>query len=420
MKRSHSPILAGLALGLALAPLADAQTVYGVTNNPDIYLTEWAGPPSGPCLYPNGDVLNVFGVNIPFFCPTVNPLPHPPATPLGDVAIDKHKDIAYVTDGVVLSAHEATTGVPLFGIQIAGIYMPGPLTGLGFDTAAQTVWITDGQFVAEIAVPSCGVPGPLLTGPFLTPSPGRLLDLDWDPTTGTLYGVDDMGFLTNITTIGGIGATGVAPIAPTACLNALGTMVTGIAVDTGTGNAVNPGLALYATDGFNVFYLDPFGGPAAPQFYTPTNCYPVPLVAQPVSGLAFSARPITYGTGFDPSSSVWPRLGSTGQAVSPHPSGFTIELSSAVPTSPSWLLLDLCALCPAGTWLGGNPLYISFCFPFTPIGPLIVPAGGAISLPTGPIPPTFEGLSLYMQWVVDKPGPGWQVTNGLEMTFSLP
>lgn len=401
----------GLAVTLAVvsAPVC-AQSFYSISGGMPgtSIINEHTGPPGGACGYPNGPLLAAFPTLAPFPCVTVGPTPPAPSL-LGDVAHDHVGDVVWATNGPIVSGYTPA------GMIVASFATPaplGPLTGLGYDSAGGVLWMTDGAFVMGVVVPALGCVAPfIVVPPFAVPSPGPLTDLDWDPLTGTLFACDAAGFVTNFFPGGGIGPFGVFPVVG-ACGPALVAPLHGLAVDTATPSVFGVPLTLTVTDGLTINRITPPGGISPPTFYQPFPCYPVPTA--PIKGLAQSLHGITYGGGCHTAGGAPAAIASAGNSTTP--GLFTITLAGGPPGGSAWLLFDLFAFCP--------PLAFKGCKLFAPptflIGPLPIPAGGAIALPAA-IPPALPvGVGVYMQWICKDPGGGYALSGGLEFTLGLP
>ncbi len=329
---------------------------------------------------------------------------------LGDIAVNDMANTVWVTDGLILGEYVPPgAAVRSFGLP-PGTIIPGALTGLGY--GAGQLWITDGAFIAGIAPPPPpGCPGAaaIITPPWPVPAGfGFVTDVDFDPSTGTLWACTAAGLVGNL----GIGGGLIAAFAPAAC--ALAAPLTGLACDHATPTFAGAPLCLYISNGAIVSYITPPGGPGPAKFYVTGPCFPD--LAAPSTGLSSSLHGITYGAGFDPMGPPFPTFASVGQSTTPS-AGFGLVLASASPApgTVAALFVDLKALCPAIPFKG-NPLY---CLPTLLVGPLPV-VGGGLFLPAALPPALPVGASVYAQWVIKKGGGGFQVSNGLEFTFGLP
>lgn len=427
----HFPLasLAGalVAFAAVATPPADAQTLYTLDGSAAV-VTELSGPPAGPCTYPDGPVVGGFPYALGSPCTPGSPLTPGPIIPpapqgrAGGMTTNALTDTVWVTDGLAVTEFTAA-GAPLVGWPSA--ILPGPLTGLAFDSLAGILFMTDGVSIVGVLPGAAGcVPPTIAVAPWPALPTGSppLTGLTWDPA-GFLWGVDAAGGIWTIPP--GVPGAFAFPVIPDPVCGALGPLgpMQGISLDRASlaGLAGFPP-ALYVTDGITIVYVAIGGGPAAPTFYTTANC--IPVAGAPISGLAYTSHGITYGKGTDPAGLVPPRAFTTGQFSSP--SGpITIELVGADPTPGTVASLALSlgapfgagAACPPISGLGGNLIQVAPPF-LTTLGPFPV-AGGSLTLP-GTIPPTFAGIQIMGQWFVGKGSGGIQVTNGIEFTIGFP
>ncbi len=394
---------AAVLFALAFAASTHAQALVGFDGAAPA-VVEFTGP-AGACGYPTGPVLGAFPTAAPFICPIAGPAP----LPLGDVAVDRIADTVFVTDGVIITEYTAA-GAPVNGFIVAGLgIVPGPLTGLGYDPLAGMLWITDGVFAAGILPPPPpGCAAPLVAVPaFPLAAAGLVTDIAWDPLTGSLFMCDLGGAITNVFPGGAPGPFGAFPAAAGGCFG-VAPGLQGIAVDTS-----GPPGVLYVTDGLVVSYLLAVGAPAPPTFYSSAPCSATPAL---LNGLAFTARPINYGTGADTTGLLPPVAGAIGQSWSGN-GGFALTLTGSVPGSFARALYSVGGpLCPAVPVLG-LPLLIAP--PINRLGTVPVSAVGFATVPASlaTVPP---GISVFTQWVAITPVPSLQVSNGLEFTTTLP
>ena len=392
-------------LGLAmLAGAVRAQSLYEVDAFGTMTWDEFTGPPVA-CGYPSGPLLASFPYQQPVPCFMINPIPA--GTIFGDVTDNMMTDRVYVTDGKAVAEYAANTGVQSNVMPVAGVFGTQPLTGLGYNSLANVLWLTDGGTVFGVtpsAPGSCAAPAPAFA-PFPHVGPGLATDVTWVPAFGIVAVCDTQGFVTGYTPGG---AVAIPPyFAGGAC--GLGVGLTGIAADTATGCASPQVVSL--TNGVGVSRINRFtGAPVAPTFYQTATCGAVPMPF--TAGLAYAARPIHYGVGSGPT------LGAKGQSCLPNP-GFALTLSGGPAAGNAFLLVGATPACPSLTLLG-QPLYL---FPIASIiGPFPV-VGGTLTLPAalGPPSATFPcGLSVYAQWFVKSSTGIWKSSNGLEFSFSLP
>lgn len=400
----------------AVLPVLRAQSLYtihgAVPPAPTSVLTEHTGPPGGPCGWPNGPILAAFNSNQPFIFPTAGYVAPPPGGLLGDVAHDHLADLLWATDGTTITSYNAA------GVVLSSMPMPPaglkPLTGLGADATAGLLWLTDGGSAVGVLPPPPpgGVPPFVVIPPFPLPIQGLATDIEWDPSSGTLFVCDTLGFVTNVLVGGGLGPWGAFP-AVGMCGPPVVPPLTGLAVDTTTPTVFGLPLTLYVTDGFAIKRIFVPGGMAAPVFYTPLPCYFNPA-AGPVNGLAFALHGVTFGPNCSTTGVLPPNIASTGNSSSP--GALTLALKAGPPNGMAYLFLDTTALCPP---LGfkGCPLYVPPTWLF---GPFPVPIGGSLTLP-GALPPGLPaGVGLHFQWVCRVKNGGWVLSEGLRMTLGLP
>lgn len=424
--KTRSIILLVVVLTLCITSMSMAQTLHTL-DGAALSVDEITGPPAGPCLYPNGPVVASWPYAMPFVCPLPGPPigGPPPGGIFGGMASDPLRDTVYITDGDIIGEYSAT-GLPLNG-WFNGVFGP-TLTAMAYDSLAGVLFFTDGfTIVGVIPPPPPGcVPGTIVVFPWpYSPAPNApLTGMTWDPTTGSLWGIDALGLVWNIP-VGGPGVP-VWPALPDPICGMLGPPQ-GLAFDIATPNPLSPP-SIYITDGFIIAYsMIGAPAPAPPTFYTTAPCIPVP--GSGTNGLAYTSHGITYSFGTDPAGFNPPMISSTGQFVSgPFGSGpISISILGADPTpgtvgglfytlGPAWGGGG--AACPQIPGFSGNLISISPPF-FGPIGPFPLVFGN-LTLP-GALPPGLPpGLDLYMQWFVKKGSGGRQVSDALEFTIGLP
>ena len=406
------------AMALASLPLS-AQTL--VTYDGVGAFGEFAGPPDPTvCGYPYGPLGTAFPPGS-FGCgPGLLPIPAGSPSMPGGVAYDSVTDSIFVSDGFVVEIYAAGTG-----LFVDAFTSPLPVTGMGFDSAAGLLWATDGlALVYAMGVPpapACGAPAPLVFPPFPVPTPAPLSGIDWDPLSGSLWAVDQLGLVHNFLPGGAPGPISAAPYpaVPGPCWPGPGTYpYLRLAVD--DASPFGPG-HLYLTDGFTVSSILPGGAPAPPTFAFPgpmgAPCFPT---AMPTIGLAFAPHVVTYGKGVDPDGLPAPVIGATGATTTPT-FGMTITLSGAVSGAPAFLVYSTAPACPACPLFGVLSL-LSATSPITILGPFPTSAIGNVTLPIvlpGGLP---ISLNLYAQWFVVKPlGPSLvQSSDALSLRLALP
>ncbi len=419
--QSSQPLLgrvtaAALAvLAFSLANHVAAQTLFGWDGIGVV--DEFTGPPDPfVCGYPNGPLVSSFP-NIAVGCPAVFPIGPPIPGQPGGVAYDSVGDLVYLSDGGLVEVYTAA------GVFVDSFFMPAPVFGLGFDSAAGLLWSTDGgalvYAVAPPAIPLCGGLIPFAVLPFPVPFPGPPLSgIDWDPLGGVLWVSDLGGFIQDVLPGGAPGPFGPYPVAPGPCFGPFPPILR-VAVD--DGSPFGPG-HLYVSDGFVIASVLPGGAPAPPTFAFPgappgAPCFPNPV---PQAGIAYAAHGITYGAPFDPDGLVPPTMGSTGASNTPGPA-FTHTITGAVAFAPALLFLNGAFACPPFIVLG-VPSYLAPIPTPINIATIGTDAAGNGAAPT-PIPPGLPpGTTLFTQWFVAKPfGPSpVQVTEGLSFRIALP
>lgn len=395
---------------LTFAAFVPAQTLYGISAAGPLTsaITQMTGPPGGACAYPNGPLLGGFPTFVVFGCPTVGFVAPPPAI-LGDVAHNHLANVIWATNGPIVSSYTPA------GVPISSFPTPpplGPLTGLGFNSAAGILWMTDGILVAGVFAPAGGCGPPILAlPPFPSPSPGMLTDIEWDPFSGTLFGCDVLGFVTNMTAAGAIGPFGIFPVLG-GCPPPLAAPLQGLAVDTATPSVLGPPLTLVVTDGFSLHRITPPGAISPPTFYAPFPCTPV--VGGPINGLCFTLHGITYGAGCNSMGFAIPTVTLTGDSTTP--GALTVTLGAAPALGTAWVVFNTVAACPPLPFKGCS-MYAAPVFLF---GPFPIPAAGTIALPLA-IPPLLPiGAEAFGQWICKQPVGGWALSPGFEFTFGNP
>lgn len=398
---------AGGATALLLAPDASAQTLLTLEGTFPSG-GEFSIHPPNSCGYPKPGAFVWFLPDFTSSCGLIQTFPPPATGLLGDSANDVLTDTQWMTDGLTLVGYQGGVAVSTWVIA-PGTLFPNPITGIGFDSETSRMWLTDGASALAIQPPSLGCsPAPSIVVPaFALPTSGVATDIEWDSWSDTLWIVDDLGVVTNVSVGGAVGPFGF--FTPSSC--ALVPPLTGIAFDTGTGN-------LFIGDGSIFEYVDRTGAPAAPTFYAPNApCASPPPPGPPalLSGLAFSPRPQKYGVGCATIGSV-PEIGHTGSfSVTPNPS-FGVTLTGAVPNTPVALVLGLDSICTAFTW-GVCEL---LTFPFLMVVPNTTNGAGDVNqpLPIPALPPgsSIVGVTVKSQWLVFAAG-GRQTSNGMSFTI---
>ena len=391
---------------LALGVGASAQSLYGVDGASTMGM-ELTGPPLLPCSYPNGPVIFSWPYIQPTPCTPMQPYPTLPPSVLGDITTNRKSDHAFLSDGKNIG--EYTAAGALLNVMSVGTLGIGAVTGLGFDTMAGRLWVSDGAMIYAMtpSAPGSCLP-PVINSSFVPVGLGFVTDVSWHSPTGVLYACDVAGMIAGYTAVGVLVA-GPWPQAASGC--PLPLPLVGIAADT---SSACPGGAtrLWVTNGTNVDYQFVGGAPAPPKFYSPFNCYP--WSSAPTQGLEYVARPISYGTGTGPVMAI---VG--GQSVLPNPA-FKITLSGGPPGGVVYLLYGSGAACPPLNFFG-NPWFVN---PFTgTAGPFAISATGTFVLPAALPNPGGSvpcGASIFVQWLCKSTGGVWTTSQGMEFTTSIP
>ena len=417
--------LAALLLALCLvvsSPAAGAQTLLGYGGGT---VFEFSGPPAGPCLYPTGPLLGAFPVPAPHPCPTAGAAPAAPLGILGGLANNSAADSVFVTDGFVITEYGVGGGViNSFPPPIA----LGPLTALAYDPAG-ILYCTDGvlaQGIIPPPAPGCiaALPGTppwaIGLGALAPPVTG----LTWHPPTATLFGVDAGGAVLTSPPGGPSAAVWAAIPDPTCGFLGLFGPPQSIEFDNATPSPLSPS-TFYLTDGSIIVRAHLGGAPGVPTAYTTGACAPIP--GPPINGLAFTSHPVNYGMGTDPTGLAPPSFLHKGQFSTPSgPVGVAISGADPTPGGMAALFYNIGPLgfggsqaCPALPGLGGNGVLLGLPF-FGPLGPILpIPGGSAgfgTALPAG-LPVGFE---VNMQWFVAKGSGGFQVSDAISITLALP
>jgi hypothetical protein len=400
--------LTGLCLTLAAFCMpAHSQTLYGleaVAGSAPVAVELTGGPGPGLCGYPSGPFgLPVFAASAAV-CPGPAPFAGFPASMLGDIGVNHLKDTVWIAGP--MEAAEYT----MSGVQIAGFMNPlaGPIRGLGVDSLAGTVWLTDGAAYVEVSTACAGLPA-VVSGPFANPLASAMTDLTWDLDSLALWASFADGSVAHI-------PPGFAPVCVFGAPGlGLAPPLTGIAVDTTTPGVTTASKCVFVTNGTSIARVDVSASCAGfgPVLAAPSFAFPTPFMAVasgPISGLAFADHGVEFGVGSGP------EIDYSGQATLGTTN--TVTLVGATP-GVAGLFVDFAALCPPLTFKA-LPLHV---FPFLIIGP--ISHAGAITLPLSLGPGTPVGLELYMQWFnkglpVAGAAPVWESTPAMLLTIGRP
>ncbi|GJM21959.1 MAG: hypothetical protein DHS20C15_18740 [Planctomycetota bacterium] len=413
-----------MVLLLALSTgVANAQTLMGYGGG-GVY--EFTGPPAGPCGYPTGPIIGGFTVPMPFICATAGPVGAPaPLGILGGLANNSATDSTFVTDGFVITEYAFGGGVIRSFPPPAGL---GPLTAIAYDPAG-VLYCTDGalaQGMLPPAAPGCA-PGVAATPPWgiglgaLSPP---VTGLTWHPPTGTLYGIDAGG--TVLTAPPGGPSVAVWAAVPDATCGMLGAFgpPQSIEFDRATPSPLSPS-TFYLTDGAVLVRAHLGGAPGVPTGYTTGACTALP--GPPVNGLAFTSHPVNYGTGSDPTGLLPPTFIHKGQFSTPSgPVSVGIAGADPTPGGMAAIFYNFGPVpfgggraCPPIPGLGGNGVLLGIPF-FGPFGPVLPIPGGAAAIGTAVPPGLPVGFEVNMQWFVAKGSGGFQLSDAMSITVSVP
>jgi hypothetical protein len=408
---------------LICGPWAFCQTDWAVEGSGPMF-GEFNSPLCPPYTMP----INLFTAPAPMLgCPPLIPFQY--SCDLGGSASDNDGNplsggpafpAMLHTDGKTVEMVDAATGAFLGSWNVGGVFLPGPICGLGYDSTADIIWATDGgYFIGLNLPPSCTAPPTVFSGP--TPVPliygGWATGLDWDPCSGTLWYCDCVGAVVNMT-------TGGVPISGFLTGPALPAQLMGLTVNTAAVPVAGSSPHLQVTNGTDVAEFTASGVLASTgPFYLASNPFPVPaLGAQPVSGLAFSLKPNIYGKPC-PSPTGVPRIGWTGGYPFVGNAGFTVTMTGATPGTFAYLVVNIASVCPPLN-LPGCPGSVWVAFPWLltiPIG--VVPATGTLSVPA-PIPASAVpcgpnvGVPVFCQFINVFPGPVvWETSDALSFTI---
>ena len=250
---------------LALAAAPRAQSVYALQGQV-ARVIEMTGPSVGPCAYPDGPLGSSFVYPQPAPCVGIgNPVAFvPPAglpgSLMGDIAVDKQRDVVFVTDGLSIAAYKASTGAMLGNLNFAFLGIAPPLTGLGFDGSTGFLWMCNVGGYAALQPNGTCAPVPQLG---FTPAPagvGPMSDIDVDPTTGQIWVCDAGGFVAHFP-VGAAAPVNIIGVAGALPCGVLGVPFTGLCLDTSS-----PPGTFIVTDGMMCARLQEtgFGAMGAP------------------------------------------------------------------------------------------------------------------------------------------------------------
>jgi len=313
----------------------------------------------------------------------------------------------YVTDGAAVAAYDAVTGALQVNFTVGFLGLNPPLTGLGWDGSNGWLWVSDAFGYAALQPNGTCMPVAQLAFQAAPAGVGALSDIDVDPQTGEVWVCDAGGQVAHFVA-GAAVPNNVIGVAGALPCGFMGMPLLGLCIDTSS-----PAGTFIVTDGVTVARLAETGafafGVAVPRFALPQGCWPAPP-GGPLSGLGFSARPVTYGAG------MGPKLDALGHATLPSPN-FAVTLQGA-PAGLVAIAYDFGVACPALA-LGGAPLYLPLSPQWGFIGPFAI--AGNLTLPAAlPAPGVLPaGLTIHLQALMNAGG-AWSTSNGLAFTTALP
>ncbi|MCB9831023.1 MAG: hypothetical protein H6807_01010 [Planctomycetes bacterium] len=414
MPRLHRPLFLIMVLAALLAAALPAQTVWTVDGNALGAMTPHYLPSPG---YPVGAP----GFTGPAPLPQAAALP-PALFPAGGVAIDETTSRVFTTDGLQIATDHHNLYAPfvpgglLPPLAPAPILLTGaPLTGMGADPVGNRLFVTDGGSYGACTL---GFPftllGPAVPFPFGMPPGLRLTGIDYETSTGSLWGVDVAGNIYHWMPFGP--AIGPQPVA----IAASPLPMTGLAVNECNGpGALAPPFCSTQLLGYHVLVTD--GG----QIFDALNVAnpPIPLAtpAFPTAGLAFSAD-MQYlpGVGLPPIAVGWlgwqkPQNNGIGGANA-------LRLVGAQPLTTALFLYDFCPI-PGGLYIPAsgetlwlNPFSATFNF-----APLVTDAIGQINQPVN-LSFSLTGFTYTGQFALYSPlSPlGYALSDAMTFTIGLP
>jgi len=394
------------AIALVFAPTSSAQNLVGIDGiTGDIIV--FSGSPVGTCSTPTGPIQFSFPTT-PIAIPCVMPTPVGAAatTDIGAVAV-KLKTGQYFTAGIdslngngSLGLYEADgTATASDNIQPWG-YLN--VTGIAYDLSGVTedMFFTDGTKVGKFgaSIVCGGFPSLDFTFSFAPfAGPGILTGLDYDSAGDTLWACTSLGqvihFDTSGNQISSFTSTLTAP------------HLTGIAVDGASG-------MVFVTDGVWVMEYDQAGNPGPNPFWWPSviEAAPASLV-----GLDWVPAGVNFGAGADTTCGAAPHI-STSSYTYIGNTGFSLDVTGGVPTTPYALYWSLGNLCPSIP-VAGLPLQLAV--PFQALATKVSDFSGDTNFPL-PLPsiPSLTGLPVFAQAVGFPSSGALQITEGLALTLS--
>lgn len=324
-------------------------------------------------------------------------------TPFGGMAIDSFTNTVYTSDGFAVAVDSNLIYSPFAPPPppMGPFPMPyptgAPITGLAMDSAAGILVATDGFTVTPypLAPPFVPLAAPV---PIPVALPAPISGLGYEPSTGTLWGVDLGGVVINFTSLPGPLVL-LAPPIPVPLM--AGLPAGGLAVNSSNGpgsfpppfcstQLPAPAFHIAVTDG--VFVYDVLTG--AP---------PIPHIAPSGAGaygLAFSSDfQITFGAVGCPTTGTFPIPGMLSPGILGGPIANGLAIAFAPPATAVTMMFDVCPLPGGAALISGETLWINPLSPgFATAGLTTDAAGfGLFPLPFAILP---AGVQFSVQWAV--------------------
>ncbi len=409
-------IFGSFVLCLALVVASQGQVAHvlqigGPGSAQDVYLPSAAYPGGGGTLF------------------TVEPLPNSgiltPGIFSGGMTINQTNGIVIATDGFIVTFDYN----PIYGPFTPAPPLPlpgpaplllsgGPIQGMALDAAGGILWMTDGVSIGGFtpAPPFTPLTIPLPISPII-PGTNQLVGLDFEASSGTLWGCGANGNIYHFTTLAApIGLQPVSTVPLPGFTPGLG----GLCVNRTNGTPSTgapfcstqiPGYHICVTDGRFIYDALIVTNPPIP----------VPLsTASPARGLAMSCDfQIMPGAVLCPSTFTVPGIGLSKAAHNGVGGGNAFRLIGGPPSTLSLLLYDYCPI-PGGLFIPAsgetlwiNPLSATFGF-----GSFISDGAGNVTVP---IDFSFglTGIQFSMQWAIqDSLAPlGYCLSDGMCWTI---
>ena len=341
----------------------------------------------------------------------------------GGIAIDQATSRVFSSDGFTITTDDHSLYWPFVGVAAPVLPAPapallsgGPITGMGADSTAGLLWMTDGVSYGgyTLGAPFANVVPPMLF-PFPLPAGLRMMGIDYDDADGTLWAVDIAGNVYHW--VPGGAAIGPQPVATVG--TPVGLPFVGLAVNDSNGaGALPPHFCSTQLLGYHIVITDGL------QVYDALSSANPPLPAN-VNG---AARGMTYSNDmqYTPGAGVAPIAVGRPGWNKPQNNGVgpinSLRLVAAQPLTSALFLYDNChitggLLIP----LSGETLWINPLSPTFNFAPFVTDAAGEID---APISLTFAltGFNLCGQWALYSPTSplGYALTDMIRFVVGTP